>query len=72
MVSGLKKWFDDTVGPPGEALKAVRDISTALTTAFPSPKRSSNPPVSSALSSPRWKHSMAKAMVEPAEMVSMP
>ncbi len=32
MVSGLKKWFDDTVGPPGEALKAVRDISTALTT----------------------------------------
>ena len=36
------------------------------------PKVSSMPPVSSSVSSPFSKHSMAKAMVPPHERVSMP
>lgn len=32
MVNDLKKFFDKTFGPPGEALKAFKDISQAVST----------------------------------------
>ncbi len=55
---------------PNPSRSSVRSSMATIASALP--QRSSMPPVSAVVISPRSKHSMAKAIVAPAEIVSTP